>query len=576
MKTSPVSLSELNTSITKSHSQSQAITDQPVDVDGLSAVDTIKTSEQAEKRMMMYWAAFEQNNQAFKQIQALAAQVSDRFKTHSMIQKINRRLNQYSEWTSIESIVNSAGLRFIKAIGWQPGAQSLQIQKAMMPPGVAHNEHVIFADQQLLVMVTNFKPKALNIQVCMNDIASLPSQPVYLNYHVNDGQTERVKLDKPEQWKPLTLELPVGVNQIRFDLEESVAKQIVKIRINDEAHNVQMRREKAYFVAKQNEPLQFYVEGPTVIRIDEWKHNTVESSQKIVSDKGWQLISLLPPTEQNESLFQIKQRKIKQTQPKSIHHRTVERTIQTVPVPELQSSAKYIKKPDAMDDFYHLEGQDKGTWTIDTQWVRRNNVQEDFIQGDPEHFQQFNLIHRYFDDDQNRFWHSQAYVRYREHGNPSFGLKESVLLRPNDWPFNFQFSANLNAQEIADQVEWSGQMQMAVSQTAHVFKKTLITPKLSWFGRYLSMRDSERVIKDGTLKDSQLIEKVDQNLYTAYKAQHTTGMAASLLFTHDPWLDTRWQAKFKSVSNEDMNLFNPDYFQAEVHWRQLLADVTQL
>jgi hypothetical protein len=67
--------------------------------------------------------------------------------------------------------------------------------------------------------------------------------------------------------------------------------------------------------------------------------------------------------------------------------------------------------------------------------------------------------------------------------------------------------------------------------------------------------------------------KVDQDVFTPYKADHTQGLTPALTLQHRPWLDTIWSASVAAGSNENLNFTSPDYYSTDVHWQQLLGSV---
>ena len=88
-------------------------------------------------------------------------------------------------------------------------------------------------------------------------------------------------------------------------------------------------------------------------------------------------------------------------------------------------------------------------------------------------------------------------------------------------------------------------------------------PSLSLFQRWLSL--DGRPPGDAT--------EVDQDVFTGYKRNHRRGLRLGERLQYRPWLDTRLFAGVNLVSNEDLNLLDPDHLSVDLGARQLLGDL---
>ena len=391
-----------------------------------------------------------------------------------------------------------------------------------------------------------------------------------LQYQIDQQEPRQLTLERSQGWKKIVLHIPKGDHQIRFYIGQAVGNQFVKLRFQDDIFNMSVSRERAFFISSHKQPLRIYVKGPTLVRIDEWRGGKINSRTQNVTT-GWQLLHIPPSAKQKQSLLQIKQR-VAATVIKPINTRKVPSELHLVPPAIVDITAIPTADPMNMKDYFHIDRQHDGSWSVATDLVRRNNVEEDSELSDPEQFMQLRVNHRYFDEHRNAYWNTQGLFRLRQFGGPTLGFSESLFIQPDDFPFQLNLQAKLFTQIVENDFEWLGQFRIAISQLAHITPKTSIRPKLSWFARYLSA-ENNAILDDKSSRGSLYRQKIDQDIYTDYKADHNTGLAASLLFTHDPWLDTRWTAKINSVSNENMNIFIPDHFTSEVHWKQLLGAV---
>lgn len=545
-------------------SVSMVIRAQNLTLDDLQKRPAVDDVIQAEIRIMQYLALMEQTKENITELLFAAERLQQNFPENKMIQSVWRRMARRSQWQTVNSIVSAAGIRFIDTVGWLPASPVLNIRKALISKSEP-DEHVLFSDQGLRLMMTNLNARTLHIDTLLDDLPFLPDSPVQLMYQIDEQTPKYLTLSVSDGWKKFTLPVSAGQHQLRFYLGKGVSNQFVKLRFRDYLTDLNVAQERMFFVSSKTEPLQLHVHGPVMMRIDEWSKGKMISRYQQVAE-GWQSVTIPVTDGQEESLLQIKQRVVIDEKKPGIK-RVIQRKIRPVALPLVQTPA--LEKPALVEvnDVYKLAGQSDGTWSFGTDLIRKNNTQEDRGQSSPEQYQQARVNHRYFDEFREIYWDTEGFVRTREKGKPSFGLKESVTIKADDYPFTLKLDGKVISQVVEDDPEWLGEFKVALSQSAHLTPKTMITPKLSWFGRYLSLRDQDERVRS-------LKGQVDQDLYTNYKAQHTTGFSSSLSVIHNPWLDTRWTAKFNAVSNENMNLFNPDSISSEAHWKQLLGDVS--
>jgi len=112
-----------------------------------------------------------------------------------------------------------------------------------------------------------------------------------------------------------------------------------------------------------------------------------------------------------------------------------------------------------------------------------------------------------------------------------------------------------------EDTEWSVALRGTVSQLREIGPKTAHLPSLSLFGRGLS------------LKQNNQSDRIDQDVFTQYKAEHRAGLVLSDTLTYRPWLDTEWWGRVSLVSNEEIVLEKPDHLLLGAGWKQLIGDV---
>jgi hypothetical protein len=538
-------------------------------LDGIAAETLLRLPkpgnlEAAQLRMMQYLLQAEAQRNGDKTLLFYAEQLVAAYPGDALLQSLWRRLSRGADWQPAGSVVSPAGMRFVDAPGWQPEGQLLQIRKALLAP-VGDDEHVLFDDALLVYQMSNPAPAAVQTAARLLDVPFLPELDAALRYQVDNGAEHELLLPRYGAGRTVNVTVPAGEHEIRFYVPHPVGNQFVALRFREPGSEAQIREERPYFVSTRNQPMQVYMQGPALLRIDEWVNGGSASRYREVAP-GWQKITLAPEDGKQESLLRVKQR-VFNAEPQQIANRSIEREIVSVPVAEVALPTVADTKQIRLDDRFRLGGQEDGTWSLGIDLQRRNNVQEDRSLSEPEQFAQYRIEHRYFNEPRNEYWFSQGLARVRETGGPTFGLGESLYLQPESWPFRINLDMKAFVQALADDPEWLGQLNLDVSKSYRLTPKTAVIPQLSVFTRHMSLKDDSRVHSDENFQ-----QQVDQDVYSPYKADHTHGLNGALTVQHRPWLDTLWLGAFGVGSNENFNLFDPDYLSFQAEWRQMLGD----
>ncbi|NOT10435.1 MAG: hypothetical protein HOP23_01130 [Methylococcaceae bacterium] len=548
-----------------SESTSLAAATENLTLESVLKLPPATTLTQARATMIQYLAVTETHPEAIEKLLFKAEQLVKTYSDDPQLQTLFQQLARYSEWQPVNSIINNGGLSFVASQGWQPESPFIRTRRALLPP-VAENEHVIFGDQRLVLLLTNVAKIQLHIDARLEDIPFLPESPAQLTYQLDERPPQHLRLADQEDWKRFTINIPTGEHQVRLYQQTPVGNQYVKLRFDDQLTNLSVAQERPYFISTTQAPLEFYSQGPTVLRIDEWDEGVISYRYQNVAE-GWQKVSLPPSTGKQKSLLRVNERVVN-FEPKPIRNRIVQRNLVPVDLPET-----VLKKPVAagkvqLDDTFKLGKQEDGTLSLSVDFVRRNNKQEGGKTLPLEQFAQYRINYRYFDEPRDIYWNTQGFFRYREFGGPTVGIDESVYYNPDWLPFNIRTGAKIITQVPHDQLEWLGQWNITASQSYNLTPKFRLIPNLSLFARTMSLRNSQLA-----RNDEEFGKKIDQDIFTPYKADHTAGLHPALSMEYSPWLDTLWTGKLGLTSNENMDIGAPDHFSDEVHWKQLLGSV---
>jgi len=314
-----------------------------------------------------------------------------------------------------------------------------------------------------------------------------------------------------------------------------------------------------YHVATRSEPVRFGIQGPAWLRIDERIGNTLKHRYRYV-ERGWQTLALAPDPGQDEALFRIFQR-VKGDDQKLASPR------RAVGVAAIAPFAITVPTHEAVTDLVeveHLTRHRRGGWTLYAGAVDRRNIDEDEI-GDSERFLELGATHRHRDPERAVHLRTTFLGRARDAGGVTLGIRERVDYRPDHLPFDFRLDGRVFAQQPGGQVdgtEWSAGVRAQASRAFMLTDDIRHRPYVRLFARHLSL-DGQAVASAG---------RVDQDIFTRYKADHRYGFSVGDTFNYRPWADTQWYGGPSMISNEDFDPFDPDYVQARAGWKQLAWD----
>ncbi|MDH3598739.1 MAG: hypothetical protein OEU26_03755, partial [Candidatus Tectomicrobia bacterium] len=357
-----------------------------------------------------------------------------------------------------------------------------------------------------------------------------------------------------------------GRHTLRVSLDNPAANQflrlgVVETRAGTNPQPLVRSIERAYHVATHQEPIRLLVLGPSWLRVDDWQEGGIRTRYRAVAS-GWQPISIAPDANQSERLVRIHQRVTAPT-PQPLRARTV--TLQPDLLPEpLGQLAHHPASPIvALQDAYPLGQQEDGTWSFNSKWVSRTNVQEDTRLGENERFWELGATHRYFDTHRRLYYETDLLGRARTDGGPTLGLQEHLVYRPR-WR---RLTLGLSGKAFVQLPAWDSDLaasaiiEGSAAQRFALGTKAFHLPSLALFGRVLSM---DRASEDAS-------GRVDQDVFTPFKADHRAGLKLAESLIYRPWLDTLWSGKLTLTTNEDLDIFQPDRLTLRLQWKQLVG-----
>ncbi|HEW97645.1 MAG: hypothetical protein DRR00_17600 [Candidatus Parabeggiatoa sp. nov. 3] len=502
------------------------------------------------------------------------------FKQHPKVPKLRSlwaALRTNHHWKNVQSIETSAGLHLIKIKGWQPESPSQRIRKTLLKP-VSEAEQVITGHRQMGLSVFNLATTRLELRLRMDDVTYFRPAPMNVVYWLDEQPHQRLRLTPQQPNQTVDLAVPEGEHILYVAIDKPLANQFLRLQVKEikspstslndsrntsyQGDNIPLilEYERAYHIATPEEPVVANVLGPTWLRIDEWLPDSslIESRYQAL-EAGWHTLTLGPRKEQTSALLRLHQMTAvtEQTPEVQLRYFSTEPEIMPDPIVQIHKLPP-ISRLD-VKDAYPLGEQEEGTWSFTGLAQRRRNVEED--ESGFQDFLELRATHRYFDHINRRHHKTEGLIRFNDHFDITLGAKKFLRYRSEAHNLSFQLAGLAYMQQVQNQdIEWHGFLKPTLSQRWPLGDKTVTIPSVSLFGRLLSRDDSP----------DEYAARVDNDVYSDYKAEHRYGLTLADQIRHRPWLDTLWIGRAGITSNE--NLLDPDYLSLKAQWKQMLGD----
>jgi hypothetical protein len=156
-------------------------------------------------------------------------------------------------------------------------------------------------------------------------------------------------------------------------------------------------------------------------------------------------------------------------------------------------------------------------------------------------------------------------MRVRDTSGPTLGLRHHLRHDPFGAPWTVHLLGEAFVQHPegaivpgTERVEAAALLRGWVAQYCPITPKLAHEPSLAVFGRLMTL-DRPRYLPG----------RVDQDIFTVFKADHQAGWVLSDTLAWAPWQDTRWWGRLSLMSTE--NFVTPDNVLFRVGWSQLLG-----
>ena len=522
------------------------------------------------------------------------------------IKQMYSQIKQNFAWQRYRQFDSQAGIHTINYTGWVPEPPELRIRKSLMQKW--DWEYALFSSNDLEIDISSEFETNFRLTIGRPRISFIPiTQSTVRVFQPGDDST--IELFDPRQIVELNATLSPGNRQLTLRQKDPTLNHIVGVNVFEILDNGTViplvdedgisNKQRTFQVSTAEEPLQFRVAGPAIIRIDQSDDdlNILQSKTVIVSREG-RNFELLPAKGRELGYFRIFELTPSQNLNKPHRAETpalaalddenderVESVIQQVAyfddVKPLDTLS--LRSPDeppaeiTIDDYNELGFQEQGTWYFDVGYQLRRSLAEAPRPVETGRFFDVKIGRHFYNSWTDTYRESRILVRPRFENGTTFGYvtrgsmslpfrKCSPDVCANGWgPYRFSWNAYSFLQNAgtpirdgANRNPWIAGGWLRLSRKRQINEFWSRRPTVNLHGRYLS--EDQDNFQAGDL---------DQDVFTRYKRDHRYGLKLSDRFIRQHCLDKRFWFRPYLVTNEDQLV--PDNLGFETGTDQLIG-----
>ena len=501
--------------------------------------------------MIEYLERVEIENKSLKEILAKAEILYSKNLDEPGLKTMLTRIGKAPKWEVFDNITASAGVRQLENKTWQEESPHKKMYAALFSD-VQRSRKIISSGESIGISLFNKDKTILNINTEVITPWFINKTPVNLYYRVDNGLPNKVEVN---QGKRVLVEVPQGSHYISITLAKQEHNQFLALQLTEQdGRVVEQINRRNYHIATHKEPLEFTVDGPAWIRIDQLQDDVVSSDYRYVESTG-HTIKIIPDVDHQETLLRIF-RRVPGYGKKEAEIFWDDRAIAV-------NKASYFKpimvKPKTrIIDQLPLLGQEDGTLSYQAALVKRRSI-EDEDDSETDKFLELSTAYRYFQANDDVYYQMNLLYRLRGKNPDSLGIQARVQGRTSRFALDWDIKASLFTQQLENSTAVGSYLDLTLKQYRKFQLKSYHVPRFNLFVRAHKL-------------DYQEDEFIDSNIYTQYKDDHLYGIKLSDVFVYKPYLDMAYFAGAKLTSNED--IVDIDNHSFNLGWRQLLADYT--
>lgn len=526
---------------------------QPEFTGTLQEKESVDSSNVLRRMEQLVWIAAHHTNH-FRQAVTQGEAIAMAHPHISGVQALSSRLLSQVEWKLIPTVHSSAGIA--RSEDPAPVSPRQRVREALLRP-LLESERRISGNDRLVWTTVETVESTAHLQWTVESPVFWPRLPTTVFLQVNENEPVGNPISTNDWRGEMEVTLGTGQTSVRLWTEPNYPNQYLTVRF-PKSHTQRLIPASTFWhVSTSDEPVVLYLEGPTMLRIDERIENKVHAQFRELQP-GWQWITF-QATNNSPRWLRFSSREPR---------RSVELKRETQPgeveEPKLEQSAWPELANLLSDEVFapgrHLETAPSGTWSIGVSGYQRRYVEE-AEDPDLERFVQFDGEHRKRHEDGRGYFFSQVLGRAREEGDPAFGIRHRVSRTLPNSSAGFRAEAAVFGQQPAgDSSEGSGSLRSSLFQLRPLGQDAYHLPALGIFGREFTL--SDRSGYPGRM--------VDQDVFSPYRKNHRWGWELSDTMVYSRWEDVLWLARVSATSNEDLTV---DHADGRIEWRQLFGDL---
>lgn len=471
------------------------------------------------------------------------------------ISALRRRVEALSRWRLVGSIETTAGVQQRVASGSMPESPTLRTRFELLGRLPART-HVIYGSQSLAIALAGERSLELELEILR--VPPLRRLPMIVAWAVDDLGEQTIELTPDESSRTVRLGLPADARRLTLRTVDPTPNQYLGATLwalrNGRREAIPPSTSRSYQVASRSQSLRLRARGPGLLRIDALGDG---ASRLITLDDGWQSLVLGPQAGQERTLYRVFERAVdplatRETEPPAEPSDEPSDEVQGVPrladfaLPSTETGLGAL-----------FEARDSTLSVLAGGRRRRLLDEDDRLELGADEFVEAQVSWQRGTPSRQR--QLRALGRVRENGDPTVGGSARWRFAPRASPYSLRLGGSVFGQDIDGRGEWAATLRASAGRRFTLSDRLRHRPQLSVFARTLSL-DAEEAPAT----------RVDQDVFTLYKAQHRAGVELADVLTYDAGLTTQWFTSGSIRSNEELDPTDPDRAELQLGLRQYL------
>ncbi len=215
------------------------------------------------------------------------------------VRRLLERLKSGTSWQKYRQFDSRAGVHSLPVAGWDPENPDLRIRRSLLS---ADSQYVLTGSNQLSLNVNDPKGSRLHVALRRPRVGFLPMGKTVAVVESN-AQTRAIELDDPSQTTRIEADLTAGADMLEISHGNPLANHFIHVdlhEVSDDGAFLPIDQlspadevQRIYQVATPDEPLEFRVAAPAMVRIDRYDDGVV--TQEIVPVEEDRHFALTPP-----------------------------------------------------------------------------------------------------------------------------------------------------------------------------------------------------------------------------------------------------------------------------------------